>query len=56
MVEAVGGSWAAIWVCLLMAEGGFSVCLLPGTRTENVFGDQVAGFTALLLCLAVFPV
>lgn len=33
--------------------GGFSFCVLYGTATENVFGDQVAGFTALLLSLHV---
>lgn len=36
--------------------GGFSFWVLSGTTTENVFGDQVAGFTALLLCLSMFPV
>lgn len=36
--------------------GGFSFWVLSGTTTENVFGDQVAGFTALLLRLSMFPV
>jgi len=37
-------------------EGGVSFGVLPGTTSENVFGDQVAGFAALLLCLSMFPV
>lgn len=56
MAEAAEGSRAAVGASfgqfsLLMAGGGFSFCILPGTTTANVSGDQVAGFTALLLYL-----
>lgn len=55
--EAAECSSVAIWasfglLLLFVAEGGFSLRVLIRSTTENVFGDQVAGFSALLL----FPV